>query len=587
MYHRRRFISLSVVFLLSLLFFSLLATSAFADIAANGKIVIVLDPGHGGIDGGTIGTRSEKEYNMDLALYVKEYLEADGHFDVYLTRTGDEYLKFLPRALVAVEKNADLLLSLHCNSNTESYVNGSMAIVSLIEPYCADELANAIVDSICDAVPVSRRRVETHEDTGDSLGIYYWSTQHQWDMPGAWNLGQKSDYYSINTWGSKFGIPSIIVEHAYLSNAGDRAILDNDDNLRAMARAEADAIIDYYTNHEHTFGAVSVDFPSSCSMAGTQSARCTICGAKSGTTPLPEAPENHFWRVEASLGATCTTDGYIRYLCQVSFNLNDKGYPCTVHRYEEITHAAGHTYTVTEDTPSLAGKDGQLVHTCSTCGDTITEIRSADVHSYEILENVPATCTDAGKIVRRCTHCEDTYTEDLPSLGHTYEIAETTETTKLHRCTVCGDEYVEELPRCEHVYNIEEIPPTCEASGSRSGVCTLCGYAFTEEIEPLPHSWRVLTDHSPSCTKAGILEQECTECGFHETEHPSPTGHTYTSEEKKWGKITRVCDVCGEAFTEKAPGGFLTHPIVITLLVAAAISSGVACVILFKRRSRS
>lgn len=573
-------ISVLTVLLLFVLLFSFLATSAFADVAADGKIVIVLDPGHGGIDGGTVGTRTEKEYNLDIALYLKEYLDADGRFSVYLTRTGDDYLKILPRALVAMEKNADLFLSLHCNSNTETYVNGIMALVSLIEPYCADELAAAMLDNICAAVPIARGRVQTQEDTGDSLGIYYWSTQHQWDMPGASHLGQKSDYYSVNTWGSKFGIPSIIVEHAYLSNWSDRAILDNDDHLRAIARAEADAIIAYYTNHEHVFGEVRVDFPSSCTLTGTQSARCTICGAKSGTTPLPAAPENHFWRVEASLGATCTTDGYIQYVCQPSYNLNDRGYSCTVHRYTETLHATGHTYAVTEDTPSVAGKDGRLVQTCSTCGDTVTEIRSADVHQYEITENIPVTCTEEGRIVRSCTHCGDTYTETTPATGHTYEVASATETARIHRCTACGDEYVEEIPPCEHIYNMEEIPATCAKAGSRSGVCTLCGHTFAEEIPALPHSYEILTDLAPTCTKAGILERECTKCGDHVTEHPSPTGHSFVSEKKGLGKITRICGICEEAVVEKTGGALV--PVIIAVILAAL--SGAAYSIWIKRR---
>ncbi|MBQ2120442.1 MAG: hypothetical protein II197_05745, partial [Peptococcaceae bacterium] len=46
-----------------------------------------------------------------------------------------------------------------------------------------------------------------------------------------------SDYFSINTWGSKFGVPSLIVEHGYLSNSGDRALMDQDETLRKIAEA--------------------------------------------------------------------------------------------------------------------------------------------------------------------------------------------------------------------------------------------------------------------------------------------------------------------------------------------------------------
>ena len=180
--------------------------------AASEKIVIVLDAGHGGIDGGTdLGIRTEKEYNLILTQYVAEALRNNGNFDVILTRSDDTYLKFLPRALFALENNADVLISLHCNSSEIPDANGALAIISKIEPFSAYTLAGNILDSISNAVGLTRRNVETRADTGDSLGVYYWNSDLQWDMPAASHLGQTSDYFSINTWESKFGVPSIIV----------------------------------------------------------------------------------------------------------------------------------------------------------------------------------------------------------------------------------------------------------------------------------------------------------------------------------------------------------------------------------------
>ena len=185
-----------------------LALPASADIAANGKVVIVLDAGHGGIDGGTaVGTLIEEEINLRLAKYLRAVLEGDDRFEVYLTREEDVYLNFFERTSVAREHNADLLLSLHCNSSPEADANGCLAIVSVVPKFRADTLAGKILDNISASVPIRRGRVDTEEDTGDELGIYYWSEERQWDMPGAYELGQKSDYYSINTWSCRFGIP--------------------------------------------------------------------------------------------------------------------------------------------------------------------------------------------------------------------------------------------------------------------------------------------------------------------------------------------------------------------------------------------
>ena len=67
-----------LIFLLSLILcISILAVPLSA--VENDKIVVVLDAGHGGYDGGTVtGLRYEKTYNLAIAQYLKSELEADG-----------------------------------------------------------------------------------------------------------------------------------------------------------------------------------------------------------------------------------------------------------------------------------------------------------------------------------------------------------------------------------------------------------------------------------------------------------------------------------------------------------------------------
>lgn len=152
-------------------------------------------------------------------------------------------------------------------------------------------------------------------------------------MPGDSSLGKKSDYYSVNTWCSKFGVPSIIVEHGYLSNSEDAKIIDDDENLKKIAKAEAEALAEYYFGHTHSFSAERlVDHPANCTLDGAMSYRCIVCGAKTGTVSIPRDPNAHYWRISSSKAATCTEDGFIERVCQISYNLNDKGYDCEVHQ---------------------------------------------------------------------------------------------------------------------------------------------------------------------------------------------------------------------------------------------------------------
>jgi N-acetylmuramoyl-L-alanine amidase len=80
--------------------------------------VLVLDPGHGGVNGGTVSVldrRPEKEFTLDWARRIKSLLETNG-WQVFLTRTNDADVALSNRVNFAEARHADLFLSLHFNS---------------------------------------------------------------------------------------------------------------------------------------------------------------------------------------------------------------------------------------------------------------------------------------------------------------------------------------------------------------------------------------------------------------------------------------------------------------------------------------
>lgn len=80
--------------------------------------VVVIDPGHGGINAGTrsiLGNRFEKDYTLDWALRLQPLLETNG-WRVVLTRTNDVDLSLADRVAVADRVQASLFISLHFNS---------------------------------------------------------------------------------------------------------------------------------------------------------------------------------------------------------------------------------------------------------------------------------------------------------------------------------------------------------------------------------------------------------------------------------------------------------------------------------------
>jgi len=88
---------------------------------------IIIDPGHGGKDPGTIipGDVSEKEIVLDIAKHLKRLLEQSKLFEhVVLTREADIFVPLMERAEIAKDMNGKLFVSIHVNSNKNSRIRG-------------------------------------------------------------------------------------------------------------------------------------------------------------------------------------------------------------------------------------------------------------------------------------------------------------------------------------------------------------------------------------------------------------------------------------------------------------------------------
>jgi N-acetylmuramoyl-L-alanine amidase len=89
------------------------------------KLLVVLDPGHGGDDPGTIGARGlrEKDITLAVARSAQRRLEARG-FDVLLTRSADRTLSLEERTAIAEGANGEVFVSIHVNAAPRSRVRG-------------------------------------------------------------------------------------------------------------------------------------------------------------------------------------------------------------------------------------------------------------------------------------------------------------------------------------------------------------------------------------------------------------------------------------------------------------------------------
>ncbi|MDD6396229.1 MAG: N-acetylmuramoyl-L-alanine amidase [Firmicutes bacterium] len=207
-------------------------------------IVIVLDPGHGGVDIGAYNSALglyESEINLKIAIACRDILM---HYDgvrVYMTHTGvrtrqgDASLR--NRINVAQEVGADIFISLHINSADSKTAHGAEIYVPHTT-YKAEynqkctELANKILDNF-KKLGLGSRGVKERKSGGARTYTYDNGTSEVGDY-----------YYVVGEPIRRLGIPGILVEHAFIE--GDSDFLDSDEELELLGKADAEAIAEYY-----------------------------------------------------------------------------------------------------------------------------------------------------------------------------------------------------------------------------------------------------------------------------------------------------------------------------------------------------
>jgi N-acetylmuramoyl-L-alanine amidase len=109
-----------------------------------GKPVIVIDPGHGGIDPGAISPSKTKEKDVVFAFAqaLKEVLAASGHYDVQLTRNQDRFMTLTDRVAFTRRAGADLFIAIHADTVRGQTANGTTLYT--LSDTASDEEAEAL-----------------------------------------------------------------------------------------------------------------------------------------------------------------------------------------------------------------------------------------------------------------------------------------------------------------------------------------------------------------------------------------------------------------------------------------------------------
>ena len=223
------------------------------------KPLVVIDPGHGGIDPGTIGIGGgyEKAITLACALELGRQIEADGRYRVLLTRDRDVFVPLRQRVKIARDNGADLFLSLHADALDNRTIKGA-TVYTLSENASDREAAELAAKENKSDVIAGVNLADSVYD-GDVAEILIDLAQRE-----TMNLSAEFAYLAIPELAREGDVlrkshrfagfrvlkapdvPSVLIELGYVSNPQDEARLNDPAHRRLLMAALRRAIDNYF-----------------------------------------------------------------------------------------------------------------------------------------------------------------------------------------------------------------------------------------------------------------------------------------------------------------------------------------------------
>lgn len=197
--------------------------------------VVVIDPGHGGVNGGTVSVldkRPEKEFTFDVARRMKPLLEQAG-WQVFLTRTNDVDVALSNRVAVAENHHADLFISLHFNSVPLDHRPAGLATFCLTPLGMPSTITRDYPDIIWQGFP---------NNNFDAQNLLAAAQLHRSILhaTGEEDRGVNRARFMGVLRGQRR--PSVLIEAGFLSNPADARRIENPDFRQKLAEGIANAL---------------------------------------------------------------------------------------------------------------------------------------------------------------------------------------------------------------------------------------------------------------------------------------------------------------------------------------------------------
>jgi N-acetylmuramoyl-L-alanine amidase len=239
------------------------ANAPLAQPSATGdpRPVIVLDPGHGGIDSGTHapgGGEAEKTLVLDFALMLRDKLDKTGKYRVVMTRSDDSFVALADRVRFARSRNAQLFISVHCDALARGDGEAEGATVYTLSDHASDAEAGRLADAENRADVISG--VDLSVEPDDIAGILIdlaqretkaFSLQFAKHVVGELKNAARMHKHPLKSAGFRVlkapDVPSVLIELGYVSSRKDLKQMMSENWRTHAGDAMVQAVNGYFT----------------------------------------------------------------------------------------------------------------------------------------------------------------------------------------------------------------------------------------------------------------------------------------------------------------------------------------------------
>ena len=230
--------------------------------ARSGKRIVMIDPGHGGIDSGAVGEQGseEKHIVLDIANNVRQLLQDHPKVEVRLTRDTDYFIPLYQRVEIAHQHGANLFMSIHADGYTSPEANGA-SVFALSNRGASSAMARYMSQKENDADKVGGAEVAAKDQYLNQILFDLVQTD---TIRNSLTLGKHvldqirpvHHLHSQHTEQAAFAvlkspsIPSVLVETSFITNPHEEQLLGTPAFRRKIASAIADGIVNYFDEYD-------------------------------------------------------------------------------------------------------------------------------------------------------------------------------------------------------------------------------------------------------------------------------------------------------------------------------------------------